>query len=109
MKKTRNLIGMALISLLFAACQKDSRFITESNDTEKKVEATAARGGHHGDNESGPGMVYTLSNKTDGNKVMSYRRTANGKLSFDEAYPTGGNGTGGGLGNQGAVVFADNG
>ena len=39
MKKTRNLIGMALISLLFAACQKDSRFITESNDTEKKVEA----------------------------------------------------------------------
>ncbi len=110
MKQTRNMIGMALISLLFAACQKDSRLITETNDKEKKEEAatTASRGGHHGDNESGPGMVYTLSNKTDGNKVISYRRAANGKLSFSQAYPTGGNGTGGGLGNQGAVVLADN-
>jgi 6-phosphogluconolactonase len=109
MKQTRNLIGIALISLLFAACQKDSRFTTETNDTKKKAEAaaTAARGRHNGDNESGPGMVYTLSNQTDGNKVIVYRRAANGQLTFDAAYPTGGNGTGGGLGNQGAVILAD--
>ena len=109
MKQTKKLIGIALISLLFAACQKDSRFATDTNDAEKNTEAatTAARGGHSNNNESGPGMVYTLNNKADGNKVLVYRRAADGKLTFDAAYPTGGNGTGGGLGNQGAVILAD--
>lgn len=109
MKQTKQFIGIALISMLFAACQKDSRFATETNNAEKNAEtsATAARGAHHGYYESGPGYVYTLSNQADGNKVLVYRRAANGKLSWLSSCSTGGNGTGGGLGNQGAVILAD--
>ena len=109
MKQVKKLIGISLISLLFAACQKDSRFAAEASDPAKTNEATAtaARGGHDNDNESGRGQVYTLSNQTNGNKVMAYHRAANGELTFDAAYSTGGNGTGGGLGNQGAVILAD--
>lgn len=45
------------------------------------------------------GHVYTLSNETSGNKVLEYKRGADGKLNFSTAYNTGGNGSGGGLGN----------
>ena len=111
MKQKRNLIGIALISLLFTACQKDSRFSSEAKDAEKnnEVAATAARSGRHGNNESGRGYVYTLSNQADGNEVLVYRRAANGMLSWLSSCSAGGTGTGGGLGNQGAVVLANEG
>jgi 6-phosphogluconolactonase (cycloisomerase 2 family) len=39
--------------------------------------------------------------------VLDYARAANGTLTLDGSYSAGGNGTGGGLGNQGAVILAD--
>jgi len=48
--------------------------------------------------------VYTLSNSVDGNAVLSFQRARNGKLEAGPRYATGGKGTGGGLGNQGALV-----
>ena len=105
MKKTKNLIVIAITAVFFAACQKDAKFSKQETDpvTADAKTGTAKKG--HG--ESRPGNVYTLSNQASGNKVIAYHRAANGELTFDAAYSTGGNGTGGGLGNQGAVILAD--
>lgn len=55
------------------------------------------------------GAVYTLSNDPAGNTVLAYARNADGSLSGPVSYPTGGTGTGGGLGSQGAIVLGDDG
>jgi 6-phosphogluconolactonase (cycloisomerase 2 family) len=55
------------------------------------------------------GAVFTLSNATAGNEVLAFRRQADGSLTFMAAYPTGGLGTGAGLGSQGSVVLSSNG
>ena len=55
---------------------------------------------------SGPvGHVYVLSNSPAGNAVLDYSRASDGTLSGPVSYPTGGTGTGGGLGSQGAVIL----
>ncbi|HEX5613865.1 MAG TPA: beta-propeller fold lactonase family protein [Acidimicrobiia bacterium] len=51
-----------------------------------------------------PGSVYVLSNQVAGNSVLEYARAADGRLTFVAAHATGGVGTGGGLGSQGAVI-----
>jgi len=55
-----------------------------------------------------PGAVFTLSNAPGGNAVLVYNRSASGVLSFLRAYPTGGLGSGSGLGSQGALVLSAN-
>jgi len=52
------------------------------------------------------GTVYTLSNAPAGNAVLVFNRGADGQLALTASVPTGGRGTGGGLGNQGAVVVS---
>src|SRR4051812_418175 len=51
--------------------------------------------------------VFTLSNATAGNRVLVFSRDGSGRLSESGSYPTGGFGTGAGLGNQGAVVLTE--
>ena len=61
-----------------------------------------AGAGHRG----GPaGAVYALSNAPGGNAVLAYSRASDGSLTGPVSYPTGGTGTGGGLGSQGALVL----
>jgi 6-phosphogluconolactonase len=55
------------------------------------------------------GAVYTMTNAPTGNKVLAYERRADGSLRYSHAYPTGGRGSGDGLGSQGAVVLSDDG
>jgi len=56
----------------------------------------------------GPGgSVYTLSNQAAGNAVLVFSRAQDGTLAPTGAYPTGGLGTGAGLGSQGAIVRQD--
>jgi 6-phosphogluconolactonase len=50
------------------------------------------------------GVVYTLSNSPAGNAVKVFHRAGNGSLSAGGEFATEGTGTGGGLGNQGAVA-----
>jgi 6-phosphogluconolactonase (cycloisomerase 2 family) len=59
--------------------------------------------------EGAVGAVYTLSNSPTGNAVLAFDRAADGSLSSQGSYPTGGLGTGAGLGSQGAVVVSDDG
>ncbi len=56
-----------------------------------------------------PGIVYTLSNATGGNAVLAYTLAGDGSLTPAGTFPTGGTGTGAGLGNQGAIVLSDHG
>ena len=107
MKHTRKLVGVVVLSIFFSACQKDSRFASEAMDAKKNDEAGAAPAGVTLDKNKGGDRVYTLSNQADGNKVMVFHRAASGELTFDAAYTSGGSGTGGGLGNQGAIALAE--
>jgi 6-phosphogluconolactonase len=61
------------------------------------------------DHSDGPKAVYTLTNATDGNAVVVYSRRGDGSLTPAGSYPTGGNGTGAGLGSQDAVIVSDGG
>jgi len=53
--------------------------------------------------------VYTITNDASGNEVAVYERSADGSLTFMASYPTGGLGSGAGLGSQGAVILRENG
>lgn len=52
------------------------------------------------------GVVYVASNEVAGNNVLVFSRSANGELAFSESFPTGGLGTGTGLGNQGGLILS---
>ena len=54
------------------------------------------------------GAIYTMSNSTSGNAILTFLRLPDGRLLRAASTPTGGNGTGGGLGNQGGVVLTRN-
>jgi 6-phosphogluconolactonase len=79
------------------------------------ISVTAATGvGASGAAQGGPSgsYVYTESNQTSadgGNSVLAFRVTSGGTLASIGSFPTGGDGTGAGLGSQGAVTLADGG
>ena len=54
------------------------------------------------------GAVYTFTNSPGGNEVLVYGRSADGSLAFQGSYPTGGAGSGAGLGSQSAVILSKN-
>ncbi len=61
------------------------------------------------DDDDGPGIagaVYTMSNASSGNAILRFSRAANGTLTAAGSFPTGGVGSGGGLGNQGALILS---
>jgi len=55
------------------------------------------------------GAVFTETNSPAGNAVLVYRRSADGSLSAATSVPTGGTGSGAGLGSQGAVTLSADG
>jgi 6-phosphogluconolactonase len=55
------------------------------------------------------GTVYTMSNAAGGNAVLMFNRAANGSLTPAQSFPTGGLGTGAGLGNGHGLVLSDDG
>lgn len=55
------------------------------------------------------GVVFSQTNAPGGNAVHAFDRAADGTLTSAGVYPTGGNGTGAGLGSQGAVTLSDDG
>src|SRR5258708_34808834 len=50
-----------------------------------------------------------MDNATNGHHVIGYHRAANGPLTPAGVFETGGFGSGGGLGNQGAVILSRDG
>jgi 6-phosphogluconolactonase len=82
--------------VIVSACQKDI-----SNDAITRDVASDAKNG-----DSSPGNVYTLSNDASENRVIVFARSSDGMLTWKGAVPTGGTGTGSGLGSQGAIALS---
>ena len=55
------------------------------------------------------GMVYTMTNAAAGNAIQAFARSADGKLTPQRTFYTGGKGTGANLGTQGAIAISDSG
>ncbi|CAN5232780.1 hypothetical protein BH11BAC5_BH11BAC5_45020 [soil metagenome] len=108
MKQTKYQIAIAIAvtTIFLSACKKDTGFQSpESSDDANTTTANSAlrRG------EFGQGHVYLLSNQVAGNKVLDYTRSSDGTLTLSGSWPTGDNGTGAGLGSQGAIIIAGDG
>jgi 6-phosphogluconolactonase len=54
------------------------------------------------------GMVYSMTNAAAGNSVVAFFRSADGRLLPQRTFPTGGTGTGAGLGSQGSLALSQN-
>lgn len=72
------------------------------------VVGVGAQGARRIDRRPFPGTVYTMSNAAAGNAVLIFDRLADGRLVASATVPTGGTGTGAGLGSQGALVLTHN-
>ncbi|QDU68913.1 lactonase family protein [Engelhardtia mirabilis] len=70
------------------------------------VAAIAAGGVATAQSTVAPGAIYTMTNATDGNAIAIFDRGLDGAASYVGLVPTGGTGTGAGLGNQGGVILA---
>jgi len=67
------------------------------------LSGVALGAGHHY-----PSAVYTMTNDAAGNSVLAFHRTWDGRLSHDATYAPSGDGSGNGLGNQGALILSQN-
>ncbi|HTK52226.1 MAG TPA: beta-propeller fold lactonase family protein [Gemmatimonadaceae bacterium] len=88
-----------LLLAILGACSHDAT----SPDGALPRTAALARGG------SDVGAVFTLSNSASGNAVIAFVRGADGTLTLAGTFATQGNGTGAGLGSQGAVALSGDG
>lgn len=80
----------------FQGCQKDDLVNHEDNEALFDLR----KGPHSGS----VGYVYTIDNDADSNRLLVFERKSDGSLTGPDSYVTGGAGTGGGLGSQGAVI-----
>jgi sugar lactone lactonase YvrE len=90
--------SLATLMAIGAAACSDSNPILEPRDI-PPPELSAVSGAGNA------GAVYVSTNATAGNEVLVFPRAGDGALGVPRAFATGGLGTGGGLGNQGAVVL----
>jgi DNA-binding beta-propeller fold protein YncE len=89
--------ALLLSALAIAAC-------TDSNDAplaENSVTEASRSGGN--------AAVAVASNSTSGNALLVFSRNHDGTLAPPVSYPTGGTGSGSGLGNQGGIAEVDGG
>lgn len=109
MKQFKFFSVLTITALSLLACKKQTSILPESENVKTDELATAASYGENDEEGLGEGgkHVYTLSNKVSGNAVLDFARSSNGTLTYKASYTTGGTGTGGGLGNQGAVIITD--
>ena len=89
----------ALLVIAAAACGREA---TAPNDSMLRAPSLSQGG-------SEVGAVYTQSNSAAGNAVIVFGRSTDGSLTPAGSFPTLGNGTGAGLGSQGAVTLSDDG
>lgn len=118
MKNRNLLIAMVIISItiIFSSCSIDEQVVTSVQSTSETPDMT--ENGANPDevavtlfeNDQPPeaGYIYLESNDAGGNSVLIYRQNSNGSLTLQSTVSTGGNGSGGGLGNQGAVTINKN-
>jgi 6-phosphogluconolactonase len=89
----------ALLVLVLGACSQDATSPTGA----LPGSASLSSGG------SDVGAVFTQSNSAAGNAVIAFSRSADGSLTPAGSFATLGNGTGAGLGSQGALALSNDG
>lgn len=105
-----------MVALALSACATDGMDGEQGPAGENGENGTNGTDGADGtDGQPGPEgpagpqlalpAVYTLSNPNGANQIAAYVRASNGSLSRMGRFDTGGNGTGAGLGSQGALVY----
>ena len=92
---------LAFLTLTLAACAEDA--------TSPAMREPGAASLSKGASGSSAGAVFTLSNQAAGNAVIAFSRSSDGSLTPAGSFATLGNGTGAGLGSQGALVLSDDG
>jgi len=113
--------GAAAFTLVFAsavalaACSESpstAPALSAGNVTLDRSNAPGQNQDRDDDHDAGgPGGVYTLTNATNGNAVVAFRRANDGSLSRIGTFATGGNGIGGTidpLASQYSVILDDN-
>ena len=88
---------LVFAALALAACEDTD---ISAPEQEASFAATAV--------DNAPGVVYTLTNQPSGNAIAIFDRASDGVLAYAGEVQTGGLGTGGGLGSQGAIVASEN-
>ena len=102
MSRRQYLLLAGLASTGIAACSNDQpSSLSPSRDPQESSLAPSLN--RDGDSEKG-GWVITMTNGTAGNEALVFPRDGRGNLGNPVHYPTGGTGSGGGLGNQAGVV-----
>lgn len=90
-------------------------FVVSSSGCDQGMEADL---GHADEDEDRSGTfavtkaelsLFVMGNAADGNEVLAFRRGVNGSPVLAGSFPTGGQGTGSGLGSQGSVVLDETG
>ena len=112
MKQLKVLTAFISTIIIMVSCQKQADLIpkSEAAKLDEVSQASTNRAGNEEESfEEGGKHVYTLSNQVSANTVMDYQRASDGTLTFNASYATGGTGTGGGLGNQGAIALDEDG
>ena len=108
MRQIKKIAAFAATVITLAACQKETQVAPDAATATAKIDEIPVNVlQREEENGSGNKRVYTLSNQVSGNSVMEYERSNDGMITFNASYPTGGTGTGGGLGNQGAVILGE--
>ncbi len=103
MKIITSISSLLICMATLVACKKEANPTNEQSTSSYSIDEDA------GKNPNQSHHVYTQSNQTDANEIIVYKKFNNGQLQYMGSYPTGGTGTGGGLGNQGSVAVSENG
>jgi 6-phosphogluconolactonase len=96
LRRALALTGLAGVALLAAPLSTSAAPAPAAHMTGQPAVATS-------------GAVYVLGNQPAANAVLRFDRLRDGSLVAAGQYPTGGTGTGGGLGSQGAVTIDETG
>jgi 6-phosphogluconolactonase (cycloisomerase 2 family) len=117
MKNKKVILSMIIlmITLVFYSCSDDQSEILTSSQSDKTSEIPdISENGQNPDDadlqsadNSRRGFIYLQSNDPGKNSVLVYRQNNDGTLTLQATVTTGGSGTGGGLGNQGAITIAN--
>jgi len=98
--------ALAVTVFSLAACQKETKLLSPSENVNgETAEGLAAPKSELNELGGGTKHVYVMTNEVSGNALLEYKRTNEGYLVLHTAYNNRGTGTGGGLGNQGAVIY----
>ena len=115
--KTKNLfLAMCIlfIAFIFSSCSNDDQVINSTQSISDAPDIT--ENGKNPDetilsaenDNPGSGFIYLQSNAASQNSILVYQQQSNGSLHLQATVSSGGNGSGSGLGNQGAIVINEN-